>query len=282
VVSGAGGDDAEPDADAASPTVLELPRGGTELLSEQRLVGFYGAPQDPALGALGVGSPERAARRLERQAADYEGKRPILPFFELLATVANADPGEDGAYRTRQPPSVIEEYLAAARAARAYLVLDVQPGRSTFAEELEPLAPYLAEPDVGLALDPEWLVGPDEVPGQVIGSVDARLVNEVAAELSRIVEEGNLPEKLLIVHRFTSEMVSSPERLRSYPGVAVVLNVDGFGYPADKIVKYEELQAPRGSGLYSGFKLFYSEDLELMSPADVLDLRPEPDVVIYE
>ena len=280
--AGSGGGDPEDSSAATAEAVAELPRGGTELLPAQRLVGFYGAPQDPGLGALGIGAPERAARRLERQAAEYEGERPIRPFFELLATVANADPGEDGAYRTRQPPGVIDEYLAAARAARAYLVLDVQPGRSSFAEEIAPLEPYLAEPDVGLALDPEWHVGPDEVPGEVIGSVDARVVNAVASRLSEIVEENDLPQKLLIVHRFTPEMVANPERLRSHPGVALVLNVDGFGYPADKIVKYEELRAPRGSGLFSGFKLFYSEDLGLMSPKDVLALRPEPDVVIYE
>jgi hypothetical protein len=29
-------------------------------------------------------------------------------------------------------------------------------------------------------------------------------------------------------------------------------------------------------------KLFFKEDTNLMSPADVLALRPQPDVVVYE
>ena len=43
---------------------------------------------------------------------------------------------------------------------------------------------------------------------------------------------------------------------------------------------------PRGraalGGPYNGFKLFFREDTGLMSPRDVLGLRPAPDVVVYE
>ena len=64
VAAGSGGGQPDPSPTAAEEPVPELPRGGTELLPAQRLVGFYGAPQDPALGALGIGSPVRAAGRL--------------------------------------------------------------------------------------------------------------------------------------------------------------------------------------------------------------------------
>ena len=276
--SGSGGGPEE----AAEAAPIELPRGGRELLPAYRLVGFYGAPQDEQLGALGIGSPAEASAELEQQAEAYAGERPVLPFLELISTVANADPGEDGLYRTQQPFGVIDDYLAQARADQSLLVLDVQPGRADFVDEMTRLEPYLAEPDVGLALDPEWHVAAGEVPGEVIGSVDARVVNRVAERLSEIVADNDLPQKLLIVHRFTADMVVGPERLRAYPGVAMVLNVDGFGDPPSKIVKYEELSAPRGSDFFSGFKLFYSEDTDLMSPRDVLRLRPDPDVVIYE
>ncbi len=124
-------------------------------------------------------------------------------------------------------------------------------------------------------------MAPGEVPGEVIGSVDAAEVNRVAARLSAVVEKHDLPQKLLIVHRFTADMVAGEERLRSYPGVALVLNVDGFGDQANKVAKYEELHA-RGGEAYSGFKLFYEEDLGLMSPDDVLGLKPPPDLVVYE
>lgn len=285
VGAGAGdgsGDGDDPAAAAAENPTIELPRGGTELLPGNLLVGFYGAPQDEALGALGIGSPEEASAALAEQAEAYEGNRPVLPFLELIATVANADPGEDGLYRSQQPKSVIDDYLEQARASQALLVLDIQPGAADFQDEVDRLLPYLREPDVGLALDPEWHVPAGVAPGAEIGSEQASVINAIAGQLSRIVAENNLPQKLLIVHRFTEDMVVNAEQLRPYPGVATVLNVDGFGIPEEKIVKYEDLQAPRRSGLFSGFKLFYLEDTDLMSPDDVLKLKQKPDVVMYE
>ncbi|MEJ7876689.1 MAG: hypothetical protein WKF62_08510, partial [Solirubrobacterales bacterium] len=116
IVGGSGGDsDAEPSAAAEVDGPPELPRGGRSLLPEYRLVGFYGAPQDEALGELGIGTPAEAGERLAAQAKAYEGTRPVLPVFELLATIAANAPGEDGLYRNRQPHSVIREYLEAAR-----------------------------------------------------------------------------------------------------------------------------------------------------------------------
>jgi hypothetical protein len=276
----AGRDDEDPRDEAGGP--IELPRGGRSLLPEYRLVGFYGAPQDDALGALGIGSPADAAARLREQAKAYEGGRQVMPVFELLATIADATPGEDGLYRTRQPHAVIKEYLAQARRSRGLLLLDIQPGRAEFADEVRRLERYLDEPDVGLALDPEWRVGPGEVPGDVIGSVTATEVNQIGSELSAIVERFELPEKLFVIHQFTDEMITSKSLLRPHPGVATVLNIDGFGDPPNKIAKYEELAPRPRSGLGSGFKLFYEEDLGLMAPGDVLGLKPPPDLVVYE
>jgi hypothetical protein len=282
LVAGAGGG-GESSTATSEPAPVELPRGGTELLPRYRLVGYYGAPQDEALGALGIGSPARASAKLAKQARAYEiGNRPVMPFMELLATVANAAPGDDGLYRSRQPPRVIDRYLEQARADDEILVLDVQPGRASFRSEIERLRPWLREPDVGLGLDPEWHVATGEVPGQVVGSIGAAEVNAVARGLSRMIERRHLPQKVLIVHRFTAEMISRPERLKAYPGVATVLNVDGFGAAADKVAKYRELHARNGTDLFSGFKLFFEEDTALMTPRDVLGLRPAPDLIVYE
>ena len=147
---------------------------------------FYGAPQDDELGALGIGTPAQAARRLERQARPYRrGGKPVLPAFELIATVADAAPGPSGKYRSRQPARVIDRYLAAARKAKMLLVLDIQPGRADFLTEVKVFERWLEQPDVSLALDPEWHVGPGEVPGKTIGSVDASEVNARVAPTSR-------------------------------------------------------------------------------------------------
>ena len=266
------------------PPPSELPRGGRSIFPEFRVVGFYGTPQDEELGVLGTGSPASIAGKLERQARPYaEGPagRPTLPAFELIAVVANASPGDDGKFRTRLEPATIRRYLAAARRARALLILDIQPGRADFPEEMARLEPFLAQPDVSLALDPEWQMGEDEVPGQTIGSMTADELNAVSARLSELVRRGRLPEKLLVVHQFTKDMIEGRERLRRHPGVELVLNVDGFGDRTLKVAKYNEFVRSRAPARH-GFKLFYREDTNLMGPRDVLSLRPQPEFVVYE
>jgi hypothetical protein len=262
----------------------ELPRGGRSIFPEFRVVAFAGAPQAEELGALGIGTLDEAARKLERQAAPYargRGRRPILPAFELIAVIANGTPGDDGKYRSRQKRHVVANHLEAARRARALLLLDVQPGQADFMEEVRQLDEFLAQPDVSLALDPEWHMGEGGVPGETIGSVTAEEVNEVSAHLSRIVAHGRLPEKLLVVHQFTGDMIENRRRLRHYPGVALTLNVDGFGDRQLKVDKYNDFGRKRDRA-HHGFKLFYSEDTGLMEPSDVLRLRPEPEFVVYE
>ena len=278
--SGDGDGASEDGATATAPP--ELPRGGRSLLPEYRLVGFYGAPQDDALGELGIGEPATAGQRLEKQIEPYEGKKPVMPVFELIATIAANAPGEDELYRTRQPHSVIREYLDAVREIEGILLLDIQPGRADFPSEVRRLQRYLKEPDVGLALDPEWRVGPAEIPGDVIGTVSATEVNQVSADLAATVSKLDLPEKLFVIHQFTEDMISSKALLEAPEELATILNVDGFGDPPNKIVKYDELAPRRASGFGAGFKLFYTEDFPLMAPGGVLDLKPTPDLIVYE
>ena len=135
-----------------------------------------------------------------------------------------------GLYRDHMSFATIRRYLAAARKVNALLILDIQPGRGEFGPEITRLARFLREPDVGLALDPEWHVAPDALPGKVIGSTDADVVNAAATYLAKIVRERHLPEKLLIVHRFTDDMIARSHRLRQVPGAQTVINVDGFGF----------------------------------------------------
>jgi hypothetical protein len=282
-VSG-GGSGSSPTASAKRDTPApppELPRGGREILPRYRVVAYYGAPQAAELGELGIGTPDSAVRRLERQAKAYERpSRPVMPVLELITVVAAAHPGEASRYNMRQPDSVIRKYLRAARRAKALLVLDIQPGRSDFFTETTRLRRWLKEPDVGLALDPEWRVTDSQVPGQVIGSVDSRELNATTAWLDQLTTKLRLPQKLLIVHQFTDDMVDE-QALKPRKSLAIVLNADGFGSAPVKISKYHAFtrQAP---GFHQGFKLFYKEDVGLMSPRRVLRLRPAPDVIVYE
>ena len=266
---------------ASAPEPTELPLGGRRIFPRFRVIGYYGAPQAHALGALGIGSPDHAVRRLAQQAKPYARKtRPVMLALELLADVANRDPGTDNLYRSRQPPSIINRYLAAARRAKALLVLDIQPGHADFLKETRHLDRWLRQPDVGLALDPEWHT-PGAVPGTQIGSVQADDVNAVARHVAAIVRKYNLPEKLFVIHQFTPDMIAGKERVEQPPGLAVTMNVDGFGDRPNKISKYRQFTHD-GTHFRRGYKLFYEEDTNLMTPGSVLDLQPRPDFIVYE
>jgi hypothetical protein len=260
----------------------ELPRGGTRIFPDHRVVAFAGTPGVPELGALGVGSLDTAVRRLRRQARPYHRRgRPILPALDLIATICSAGPGADGKFRYRRPLRIVEQHLAAARKARALLLIHIQPGRSTFMDELRPYRRFLSDPHVGVALDPEWRMGPGQRPGKVIGSADADEINAVSAYLDRIVRREGLPQKLLVAHQFTPNMIRRRSRLRQRPGVALTVSIDGVGPRSMKEATYARL-ARSGDGLHDGFKLFYEEDGRVMTPPQVLALRPQPDFVVYE
>jgi hypothetical protein len=264
-----------------TPQPSQLPRGGRTLLPNFRIVAYYGAPQDTQLGALGIGTPAQAVKRLVHQAAGYGRRtRPVLPALELLADVAAGSPGEDGRYRLRQPDSVIRRYLKEARRAKALLVLDIQPGRADFFTEATRLRKWLKLPDVGLALDPEWRMDAGQVPGKVIGHVGAREVNATSAWLAQLVQRYDLPQKLFLVHEFTDGMVPQ-DQLKQRAGLAYVLNVDGFGTQPLKVAKYHDF-VHSDRGFKHGFKLFYHEDTDTMKPAQVMRLAPRPDVIVYE
>ena len=269
-------------AAAPAPPPPELPRGGRRLFPDFRVVAFYGAPQAEELGALGIGTPRSAGAKLVRQARAYAKKtRPALPAFELISTIVTAAPGADGKYRSRQEARVIRRYLRAARRIKALLILDLQPGRATFPEEFERVRRWMREPDVGLALDPEWRMEAGQVPGQQIGSVSAAEVNQVSRSLAAVVRKYRLPEKLLLIHQFTDDMIRDKGSLQRRPGLAITINVDGFGDRANKLSKWRSFTS-EAVRFHDGYKLFYKEDTDLMQPRDVLRMQPRPDLVVYE
>lgn len=250
------------------------------ILPANRVVSLYGAPQLPRT-IVGMKSPQGAARKLVSQSAPYasEGLRSVIGEIDLIATIATAGPGPDRRYRSRQADEVIAAYLAAARSVGARLMLDIQPGRSSFLAELRVFKEWLLQPDVDLALDPEWNVGRRGVPGRTEGSTTARQVNKVSLRLEQLIAAAGLPPKLLVVHQFRRGSVRGRGRLVQRPGVELVLNFDGIGSPRAKASGYAELSSARA---FNGFSLFYRRDRPLMQPESVLALLPEPDFLLYQ
>jgi hypothetical protein len=235
------------------------------------------------MGVLGRLQGKALAEGLKKQADAYAKvtKKPVLPAYELIAIVAQAAPGADGMYRRRESREVIERMLREARQAGIKLVLDVQTGRSTVMSELLYLLPYLEQPDVYLALDPEFSMGSDGIPGRRIGTMYADEVNDAIALLEYIIQRRNLPPKVLIVHQFTTGTLPDKERIHTSPVLDVVLDMDGFGSPELKRSTYRAVLRQRPLA-FTGFKLFYIQDTNLLDPAKVMALTPQPSLIIYQ
>jgi hypothetical protein len=214
-----------------------------------------------------------------------EQDREILPVFELVASMATSFPGPGRMYRTRVGDAVVRRYLAAARRHRALLLLNIQPGRADVLNEVRAYGRWLREPDVGLALDPEWAVDRGKIPGQVYGSTSGAELDTVARYLSGLVRRLELPEKVLVFHQVAPSVVPAQQRLRTHPGVVVIKSVDGIGAPGSKRATWRRLVTGMPRLFHAGFKLFFTEDRRsgrLMTPAEVLGLRPTPSYVLYE
>lgn len=274
------------DADWQLPVVLAgntLPRGGYTLFPRHRMVAFYGNHSVGAMGVLGEQPPDQAYDRLWQQAAPYEaGGRAVLPTFELIVSVATKGAGDDGDYSNPSTPAQVQPWLDAARRHGAYLLLDLQTGRTDFLTDAKRYEQFLIQPDVGLALDPEWRMDADEVPAQSVGEVHADEVNAVAGYLAGLVRTHALPEKLLVIHQFQNRMVEDKHLIGNPPELEVMFHMDGHGSRFQKLDTYRQVSDATGRWS-NGFKLFYDEDRSMFSPRELLDtVRPVPDLISYQ
>ena len=265
----------------------EIPGGGLLMFDEafpRRLVAIYGHPVTSALGVLGEQGPEEGVERLAEIAAGYEADGAyVLPTFEIIATVASAGAGRDGDYSSETKRDVIRPWIETAAANGVYVVLDLQPGRTDFLTQARIYEEFLRLPHVGLALDPEWRLKPNQVHLRQIGTVDAAEINRVVAWLAAIVREEALPQKLLIVHQFRFSMITNRELIETPPELAVVIQMDGQGSLGAKHTTWNALtRETEDRGYRWGWKNFYDEDSPTATPAQVLELTPLPVFISYQ
>ncbi|GGO87845.1 hypothetical protein GCM10011584_13440 [Nocardioides phosphati] len=252
-----------------------------ELFDGRMFVAYYGTVGTPVLGVLGESTPEQAFARVRRAAAPFRrAGLAAQPVFELIVTVADSQPGPDGDYNHDVPVAAVRRWVEAARRSGALLVLDLQPGRADFPSVAKRWEWALRDPNVGLALDPEWRMHGREVPGRVIGSVTTWEVNLTSRWLEQLVEARRLPEKLFVVHQFRRDMLRGPHRVEDRRHLAEVQHVDGFGTPREKLATYAAVARP--GDFRMGFKLFYDEDRPRLSAAQVMRIRPRVDFVSFQ
>ena len=255
------------------------------ILPEHRIVAFYGNPMSKRMGILGEVEPEDMLRRLEAKATEWaqaDSGQKVLPALHLIATVAQGYPGPARKYRLQMPDSVIERVANWAESRGWLLILDIQPGLSSVQAELPVLIPFLKRPYVHLALDPEFAMKDGHLPGRDwMGNMEASEVNHAVDVLARLVEEHQLPPKVLVVHRFTRNMLKNASQIKLDPRVQVVIDMDGYGSPGSKMGAYRWFVV-RHPVQFTGFKLFFKNDKPMMKPEEVLELYPKPVYIQYQ
>ena len=282
---GQGGSEATGGSASSTPEPVELPGGGTEVFPGRRMIALYGSPGVPGLGCLGEQDVDAYITRVQELAKEYEpfSEEPVIPAFEIITTTASSAPGADGDYSDEIPVEQLKPLMDVAKKEGIYVVLDFQPGRSDFPSQVEQYKELLAEPNVGVGLDPEWRLAPDELPLQQIGTVDASEINRTLDDIAAITREHELPQKAVVIHQFAGTMITNRDQIdTSHEELALTLHADGHGTPELKKETWNALQEGLPKGIWMSWKNFYDEDTPTLSPAETLGLSPPPDLVTYQ
>ncbi|MEO8576330.1 MAG: hypothetical protein ABI556_06515 [Gemmatimonadales bacterium] len=258
------------------------------LLPGKRIIAYYGNPLSKKMGILGEIPPDAMLARLDKEIAAWnraDPSTPALPALHLIVVVAQGAPGRDGKYRLRMPDTLVERVYSWAQKRNAVLFLDIQVGKSNVQAEVPRLEQFLKRPNIHLGLDPEFSMKFGDPPGRKIGTMSSEDVNWTVNYLSNLVKTNNLPPKVLVVHRFTRNMLTDTKAIRLDPRVQVVVNMDGWGAPWLKFDSYRDYVV-REPVQFTGFKLFYHNDTKkgepLLTPGELLLVTPKPAYIQYQ
>lgn len=258
------------------------------IIPAKRIVAYYGNPLSKRMGVLGEYAPDVMLKKLDAEVARWnkaDPATPVQPALHLIVAVAQADAGPSGKYRIIMRDTLVEQVHRWAKSRNAILFIDIQTGHSNIRELLPKFDHFLVRPDVHLAIDPEFMMKGGHKPGAKIGSIDASDINYATAHLAELVRKHNLPPKVLVIHRFTRNMVTNSRSIQLRPEVQIVMDMDGWGAAWLKRDSYKDYIV-REPVQFTGFKLFYHNDTKkgdpLMSPEEVLKLRPQPLYIQYQ
>jgi hypothetical protein len=270
---------------AVAQTGVQLPGGGQVLFPAHLLVALYGHPGTPGLGVLGQQGLQASIARARRVAAAYRplSRARVIPAFEIIATVAQASPGRDGDYSYESPVASLRPWVQRAVAAGFYVILDLQPGRASLLAQARKYQSLLEQPDVGLAIDPEWKLAPGQLPLHQIGSVSIGEVNSVVRWLAALTARYRLPQKLLVLHQFQLSMIRDERELDTrHDDLAILIHMDGQGTPAEKQQTWDAITRAAPPRVFFGWKNFYVKDHPMLSPRQTIDRTPHLSMISYQ
>ncbi len=256
------------------------------LFNDNHIVAYYGHPQSKIMGIVGRHPVNELGEMLKEAAASYEcinGDKGVIPAIYLI--YGTCQPGGEISRINRK---LLDIYIEYTLMNGMLLYLDHQIGKYRIEEAIGELLPYLKYPHIHLAFDPEWHT---TRPMREIGHVTAAEVNS-AQKLMKdyILKNGIKGKRQLVFHQFQSKMLRNREEVSViFDPVILVHATSGWGPPGNKISTHDR-NALTVNIPNKGFKLwyFYSNkkgvhyDKPLMTPEQVLSLRPEPGLIIYQ
>jgi hypothetical protein len=272
-----------PELNLETQETEEQPLTAGGIFPNNRVLAFYGFPGNTNMGILGEYDKARLLERLREQAKAYEEadpEHPVILAFEVIASVAQNEPQDDGSYVLDTDSALLDEYAEFTGSNGLLLILDVQIGYRTVANEILGLKPWLSQNHVHLALDPEFAMEDGQIPGEHIGQIDAEDITFAQKWLVDLSAEVGGSPKMLVVHQFQQMMITNKDLVEPMTGVQLVINADGWGVPDNKRATYDFVNRVTHVE-YHGIKLFYLQDVPLMEPAEIVNLDPAPLLVVY-
>jgi hypothetical protein len=276
------------DSSGRWPVKLQYPLPGA-VFPFNRVIAFYGNFYSKKMGVLGEYPTDTMFAKLSAELKKWQAADstvPVRPALHYIAVTAQGYPGKGDKYRLRMPYKQIDSVIRMAARINALVFLDIQVGMSTVQDEVPLLEPYLKMPQVHLGIDPEFSMKTGKKPGSVIGTMNDSDINFTIRYLSNLAKANQLPPKILVVHRFTQAMIRNYKSIKPTPEVQVVIDMDGWGAKSRKLTTYREYVS-REPVQFTGFKLFYKNDYRepgssMMTPAEVLKLKPRPVYIQYQ
>lgn len=231
------------------------------ILSENTLFTVYGRAfgRAPILGRLGA---YRGFADMEKDIQPWiqgiqkrNDKKGVVPALHLIYAMAIPCKSDDDCllYLEGTVKDLVGTYIEPAAKRGWMVVLDTQIGKSNPVRQIKRIIDkgYLKYENVVVAIDPEFHVrAGSESPGTPIGTVQASQINDVQRMLDDYVRAQKLPnKKILIVHQFGDAnvndgvpfMIENKKSLKTYDNVDLVIDVDGLGRQAVKVIKYNKI-----------------------------------------
>jgi hypothetical protein len=271
------------------PVKNKYPLAGA-ILPFNRVVAYYGNLYSKGMGILGELPEDSMLARLQEEVKKWkeaDSTTNVIPALHYIAITAQGSPGAGNTYRLRMPFAQIDRVIKMAQKINALVFLDIQVGLSTLQKELPEFEKYLSMPNVHFGIDPEFSMKSGAKPGREIGTFDAADINYVQEYMAGLVRKNKIPPKILVIHRFTQKMVTNYKNIKAFPEVQVVMDMDGWGFPAKKVNTYREF-IYKEPVEFTGFKVFYKNDIKteghktVMQPKDLLKLKPQPIYIQYQ